>query len=126
MPIRTHPQDVSGALTDAELDAPTIVVSAAARARLRARDSGGVLLRALAATRDDHATNLAQAVAFNLFMSIPAAALIAVGVFASVADAGTAARLLKHLDTILPAQRHHPPRPQPHAGHAPPRRRDDP
>ena len=63
----------------------------------------GVLLRALRRTRDDHATNLAQAVAFNLFMTIPAAALVAVGVFASVADAGTAARLLKHLDTIVPA-----------------------
>ena len=25
MPIRTHPQDMSGALTDAELDAPTVV-----------------------------------------------------------------------------------------------------
>jgi membrane protein len=67
------------------------------------RDSGGVLVRALRRTRDNHATNLAQAVAFNLFLSIPAAALIAVGVFAQVANAGTAARLLKHLDTILPA-----------------------
>jgi membrane protein len=67
------------------------------------RDSGVVLVRALRRTRDNHATNLAQAVAFNLFLSIPAAALIAVGVFAQVANAGTAARLLKHLDTILPA-----------------------
>ncbi len=93
MPIRTHPQDVSGTLTDAEQDAPTIASPPQPKRRLRARDSGGVLLRALRRTRDDHATNLAQAVAFNLFMSIPAAALIAVGVFASVADAGTAARL---------------------------------
>jgi membrane protein len=103
MPIRTHPQDTSGALTDAELDAPTIVAPPEPERRLRARDSGGVLLRALKRTRANHATNLAQAVAFNLFMSIPAAALIAVGVFANVADAGTAARLLKHLNTILPA-----------------------
>ena len=103
MPIRTHPQDVSGTLTDAEQDAPTIASSPQPERRVRARDSGGVLWRALRRTRDDHATNLAQAVAFNLFMSIPAAALIAVGVFASVADPGTAARLLKHLDTILPA-----------------------
>jgi membrane protein len=103
MPIRTHPQDVSGTLTDAEQDAPTIASPPQPERPVRARDSGGVLLRALRRTRDDHATNLAQAVAFNLFMSIPAAALIAVGVFASVADPGTAARLLKHLDTILPA-----------------------
>jgi len=103
MPIRSHPQDSSGALTDAELDAPTIVAPPEPERRLRARDSGGVFLRALKRTRANHATNLAQAVAFNLFMSIPAAALIAVGVFANVADAGTAARLLKHLNTILPA-----------------------
>jgi membrane protein len=103
MPIRTHPHEASGTLTDAEPDAPTIASPPQPERRVRARESGGVFLRALRRTRADHATNLAQAVAFNLFMSIPAAALVAVGVFASVADAGTAARLLKHLDTILPA-----------------------
>lgn len=103
MPIRTHPQEGSGTLTDAEQDAPTIASPPQPERRVGVRESGGVFLRALRRTRDDHATNLAQAVAFNLFMSIPAAALVAVGVFASVADAGTAGRLLKHLGTILPA-----------------------
>jgi membrane protein len=103
MPIRTHPQDVSGALTDAEQDVTKTVSPPQPEPRLRARDSAGVLIRALRRTRDDHATNLAQAVAFNLFLTIPAAALVAVGVFATVADAGTAARLLKHLNGIAPA-----------------------
>jgi membrane protein len=103
MPIRTHPHEVSGTPTDAELGDTEVVSPPQPERRLRARDTGGVLLRAGRRARDDHATNLAQAVAFNLFLSIPAAALVAVGVFASVANEGTAGRLLKHLDTILPA-----------------------
>jgi membrane protein len=103
MPIRTHPHEVSGTPTDAELGDTEVVSPPQPERRLRARDTGGVLLRAGRRARDDHATNLAQAVAFNLFLSIPAAALVAVGVFASVASEGTAGRLLKHLNTILPA-----------------------
>jgi membrane protein len=70
--------------------------------RLRARDAGGILYRALRRAYTDHALNLAQAVAFNLFLALPAAALVIVGVFANVAGPGTAARLLTHLDTIVP------------------------
>jgi membrane protein len=103
MPIRTHPHEVSGTPPDAELGDTGVVSPPQPERRLRARDTGGVLLRAGRRARDDHATNLAQAVAFNLFLSIPAAALVAVGVFASVATENTAGRLLKHLDTILPA-----------------------
>jgi membrane protein len=102
MPIRTHPQDASGALTDADQDVTATVAPPQPERRLRARDSAGVLVRALRRTRDDHATNLAQAMAFNLFLAIPAAALVAVGVFATVADAGTASRLLTHLNGIAP------------------------
>jgi membrane protein len=103
MPIRTHPQDETVTLTDADRGDTAVMAPPQPERRLRVRDSGGVLLRALRRTRDDHATNLAQAVAFNLFMAIPAAALIAVGVFATVADAGTSARLLAHLNGIVPA-----------------------
>jgi membrane protein len=81
----------------------TAVVAPPPEQRLRARDSAGVLLRALSRARSDHATNLAQAVAFNLFLAIPAAALVAVGVFATAGDAGTARRLLVHLNGIVPA-----------------------
>jgi membrane protein len=102
MPIRTHPPDVSGALTDAAQDT-TEVAPAPAVQRLRARDAAGVLIRAVGRARADHATNLAQSVAFNLFLAIPSAALVAVGVFATAGDAGLARRLLTHLEGIVPA-----------------------
>jgi membrane protein len=70
--------------------------------RLRARDAGGIVYRALRRAHSDHALNLAQAVAFNLFLALPAAALVIVGVFANVAGPGTAGRLLTHLNTIVP------------------------
>src|SRR6185437_81862 len=72
-------------------------------AHLRLRDAGGVGWRALRRAQKDHATNLAQAVAFNLFLAIPSAALIVVGVFATVASEGTAGRLLQHLSGVVPA-----------------------
>jgi membrane protein len=103
MPIRTHPQEQGGIVTEAAADAPTVVSAPQTERTLRARDSFGVLRRAVGRIRADHAPHLAQAIAFNLFMTIPAAALVGVGVFAMVASAGTAGRLLRHLDTVLPA-----------------------
>ena len=103
MPIRTHPQEQGGIVTDAEPDAPPVVSPPQTQRPLRARDSFGVLRRAVKRIRADHAPHLAQAIAFNLFMTIPAAALVAVGVFALAASAGTAGRLLQHLSSVLPA-----------------------
>jgi membrane protein len=102
MPTPTQPQDASGVLTDAVQDT-TAVVSPPPERHLRARDSAGILFRAVGRARSDHATNLAQAVAFNLFLAIPSAALVAVGVFATAGDAGLAHRLLAHLSGIVPA-----------------------
>jgi membrane protein len=102
MPIGTHPQDPSGAVTEVVQDT-TAIIPPPPEQRLRARDSAGVLVRAVGHGRSDHATNLAQAVAFNLFLAIPSAALVAVGVFATAGDAGTANRLVAHLSGIVPA-----------------------
>ena len=88
MPIGTHPQEVGGALTEAAQDAPRRRLRPPPSARLRARDAGGRAHPGARRARADHATNLAQAVAFNLFLRIPAAALVAVGVFATVARRG--------------------------------------
>ena len=74
MPIPTQPQDASGVMTDAAQDTTTIIPPPP-DGRLRARDTAGILVRAVGRARSDHATNLAQAVAFNLFLAIPAAAL---------------------------------------------------
>ena len=90
-------------MTEVTPDAVTAVSPPAAEARLRLRDAGGVGYRALRRAQRDHATNLAQAVAFNLFLALPAAALVVVGVFATVADEGTAGRLLAHLNGVVPA-----------------------
>jgi membrane protein len=88
-------------MTDAAQDTTAIVPPP--QRRMRARDTAGVLVRAAGRTRSDHATNLAQAIAFNLFLAIPSAALVGVGVFATAGDAGLARRLLGHLDGIVPA-----------------------
>jgi membrane protein len=102
MPIPTQPQDASGVVTDAAQDT-TAIAAPAPKKRLGVRDSAGILVRAIGRARSDHATNLAQAVAFNLFLAIPSAALVAVGVFATAGDAGLAHRLLAHLAGIVPA-----------------------
>ncbi len=102
MPIGTHPQDPSGAVTEVAQDT-TAIIPPPPEQGLRARDAAGVLVRAVNHGRSDHATNLAQAVAFNLFLAIPSAALVAVGVFATAGDAGTANRLVAHLNGIVPA-----------------------
>jgi membrane protein len=90
-PAPTHPFPV-----------PQAAIPAGSEARLRVRDAGGILYRALRRAHADHALNLAQAVAFNLFLALPSAALVIVGVFANVAGPGTAGRLLTHLNTIVP------------------------
>jgi len=90
-------------VTEVPADAAAGVSRPSSETRLRVRDVGGVGWRALRRAQKDHATNLAQAVAFNLFLAIPSAALIVVGVFATVASEGTAGRLLQHLSGVVPA-----------------------
>jgi membrane protein len=102
MPIGTHPHEGADAVTEVPADAATDVSPPSSEARLRVRDAGGVTWRAVRRAQKDHATNLAQAVAFNLFLAIPSAALIVVGVFATVASEGTAGRLLQHLSGVVP------------------------
>lgn len=89
-------------VTDAAQDT-TAIVPPPPKQRLRTRDTAGVFVRAVGRARSDHAVNLAQAVAFNLFLAIPSAALVAVGVFATAGDAGLARRLVAHLSGIVPA-----------------------
>src|SRR2546423_882146 len=52
MPIRTDPQSQGGTATDAAADSPTVVLPSQAERTLRARDSFGVLRRALNITYD--------------------------------------------------------------------------
>jgi len=47
---------------------------------------------------------VAQALAYSLFLAIPAAALLALGIFSLVADAGTVEALIGRLRTVMPEQ----------------------
>jgi membrane protein len=55
-------------------------------------------------TQQDHLPNLAQAVAYNAFIAIPAALLVALSVFTLAADAGTVQSLLDRLSGVLPPE----------------------
>jgi membrane protein len=59
-------------------------------------------LRAIAAARRHQITHLAQAVAFNGFLAIPSALLLALGVFGAVASPGSVTTLLDHLSGVVP------------------------
>ncbi len=63
-----------------------------------------VLRRALAEARDDDVPMVARALAYSLFLAIPAAALLALGVFSLVADAGTVEELVARLQTVMPEE----------------------
>ena len=63
----------------------------------------GILVRAVRRSLRDRIPNLAQAVAFNLFLSIPSGLLVALGVFTLVASPGDVNSLISHLDGVVPA-----------------------
>jgi membrane protein len=103
MPIRTTPQDAREVEADTGQDVTAVTPQPLSERRLRLRDGFGVLRRAAGRARRNHVTHLAQAMAFNMFLALPSAALVAVGVFANTAGPGTTARLLAHLNGIVPA-----------------------
>ena len=63
-----------------------------------------VLRRAVAEARDDDVPMIAQALAYSLFLAIPAAALLALGIFSLVADAGTVEELVGRMQTVMPEE----------------------
>ena len=63
-----------------------------------------ILRRAVAEARDDDVPMVAQALAYSLFLAIPAAALLALGIFSLVADAGTVEELVGRMQTVMPAE----------------------
>jgi membrane protein len=63
-----------------------------------------VLRRAVVEARDDDVPMVAQALAYSLFLAIPAAALLALGIFSLVADARTVEDLVGRLQTVMPAE----------------------
>ena len=63
-----------------------------------------VLRRAIAAAREDRLTTTAQALAYSLFLAIPAAFLVLLGLFSLFADAGTVAELVSRAGIVLPSE----------------------
>ena len=63
-----------------------------------------VLRRAADEARDARLTTTAQALAYSLFLAIPAAFLVLLGLFSLFADAGTVAELVSRAGTVLPSE----------------------
>lgn len=63
-----------------------------------------VFRRAVAEARNDEVPMIAQALAYSLFLAIPSAALLALGIFSLVADPSTVAELLDRLRLVMPEE----------------------
>ncbi|HET7513745.1 MAG TPA: YihY/virulence factor BrkB family protein [Gaiella sp.] len=63
-----------------------------------------VLRRAVDGARDDDVPMVAQALAYSLFLAIPAIVLLALGVFSLVADAQTVDQLMGRLGGVMPEE----------------------
>jgi membrane protein len=72
--------------------------------RANVEDAWAVLRRAVAEARDDRVTTTAQALAYSLFLSIPATFLVLLGLFSVFGDAGTVAELVSRADAVLPRE----------------------
>src|SRR5262249_24347454 len=69
---------------------------------LRLRERPRLVWRAVSQARAHHATHLAQAVAFNLFLVIPSVLLLALGVFTKVGSPHSVETLLTHMEGVVP------------------------
>ncbi len=63
-----------------------------------------ILRRAVGEAREDRITTSAQALAYSLFLAIPATLLVMLGVFSLVTDEGDVARLVDRLEAIMPPE----------------------
>jgi membrane protein len=71
---------------------------------LSMRDYAPIVRRAVKKFNNDHMTSIAAALAYYGFMAIPAALLVAVGVFSLVAGPSAIATVIDKLNAIMPAQ----------------------
>lgn len=65
-------------------------------------DSWIVLRRAVREARDDGLATTAKALAYSLFLAIPAAFLVLLGIFSLLADEDTVAELVSRVRTVVP------------------------
>ena len=72
--------------------------------QLSRRDYVAIVKRGFKEFNEDHMTSIAAALAYYAFLAIPAALLIAVGVFGLVADPSAVTTVIDKLHGIVPAQ----------------------
>jgi membrane protein len=60
--------------------------------------------RAVAEARADHVTMTAQAIAYSLFLAIPASLFVLIGVFSLVADEALIDELIERAQTVMPEE----------------------
>lgn len=70
----------------------------------RAQTAWLIVRRAVQEARDDDVSTMARALAYSLFLAIPAALLVVLGVFSLVADAGTVDELLERAGSVMPQE----------------------
>ena len=73
-------------------------------AAARARRLDPILRRAVAEAREDRITTSAQALAYSLFLAIPASLLVLLGVFSLVTDEADVTRLVGELESMMPPE----------------------
>ena len=71
---------------------------------LSKRDYLAILKRAAKRANKDHVTSLAAALAYYAFLAIPAALLLAAGLFGLLADPNAVTTVIKDLHGIVPSQ----------------------
>jgi membrane protein len=69
---------------------------------LSKRDYLAIMVRGAKEALDDNVTNLAAAVAYYIFLSIPSALLVAVGAFSLFAGPNAVQTIMNHLATVMP------------------------
>jgi membrane protein len=69
---------------------------------LSTRDYFAVVVRGVKSALGDNVTNLASAVAYNAFLAIPSALLVALGGFSLLAGPGAVDTIMSHLSSVMP------------------------
>ncbi len=81
-----------------------ILGSAERETRSRPAVAWAVLRRAVQEARADDIAAIAQALAYSLFLAIPATILVVLGVFSLVADESAVDSLVGHAGTVMPSE----------------------
>ena len=91
-------------MTTGALNSPRTTAEARP-ARFRSKgEVAEILKRSVRASLDDHITNIAAALAYYAFLSIPAALLVALGLFSVLADPSAIQTVVDKLGTVAPEQ----------------------